>query len=443
MAPESSSASSSSQDGSTRRDFLAKSSAAVAAGAVTSSFIARQAHAAGSNDEIKIALIGSGGRGTGAMFDAMNADKNLRVVALADAFEFRVKHAAKALKRNFGDRGDVPKERQFVGLQAYKEALATDCDMVILATSPGFRPLHFEAAVNADKHVFMEKPVGTDPAGIRKVLKAGKLASQKNLLVQVGLQRRHETRYKETIARLQDGAIGDILLSRAYWNGGTPWVRPRKPGQSEMEYQVQNWYFFNWLCGDHIVEQHIHNLDVINWLKGGPPVEANGMGGREVRNGRDHGQAFDHFFIEFTYADGSKMYSQCRHMPGTWTQVSEFVHGTKGTADPSGTIFDTKGNTIATASGGGGHYQEHVDLFRDFRAGKRPNEAEYGAMSTMTAIFGRMACYSGQKLRFDECLNSEIDLGIRDFASFEETPPVVPDNDGRYPVPVPGKYKVV
>ena len=446
------------QDASRRR-FLKTSTAVAAAAAMTPglSFARTSSHSFGS-DEIRIAVIGAGGRGSGAAWDALNTEGALRIVAVADAFADPVqrtvsmleKGLAKARKRN-SERAknktiDVPPERQFVGFDAYKKALQTDCDLVILATPPGFRPLHFTAAVEAGKHVFMEKPVATDAKGVRQVLAAARKAKEQNSAVAVGLQRRHERRYRATIAKLQEGAIGDINLTRAYWNGSTPWVRPRRAGQTEMEYQMRNWYYFNWLCGDHIVEQHIHNLDVINWLKEGFPVKGNGMGGCEVRRGKDFGETFDHHFIEFTYADGSKMYSQCRHIPGCFNNVSEHAHGSKGYANIGGaTILDNDGNKVWSfgQGGGGGHQQEHHDLFADLRAGKIPNEGEYGAKSTMTAIFGRMLTYCGKELTWDEAINSKVDLGVRDFASFDDTPPVLPGEDGRYALPVPGSTKVV
>ena len=234
----------------------------------------------------------------------------------------------------------MPEDRRFVGFDAYQKALIAGPDLVILATPPGFRPIHFEAAVEAGKHVFMEKPVATDAPGVRRVLAAAEEAKKKNLAVGVGLQRHHEAMYLETIKRLQDGAIGDIVAMRVYWNGSTPWVKRAeltalRPQVSEMEYQMRNWYYFTWLCGDHIVEQHIHNLDVINWLKDGYPVQANGMGGCQVRKGQDYGEIFDHHAVEFEYADGSRMFSQCRHIPNCWNSVSEHAHGTKGTADIS------------------------------------------------------------------------------------------------------------
>ncbi|HUS38553.1 MAG: Gfo/Idh/MocA family oxidoreductase [Pirellulales bacterium] len=434
-------------DNKTRRQFLKASSTAVAAGALVMG-AARNAHAAGS-DVLRIGLIGAGGRGTGAAIQALNTitgDNPLQLIAVGDVFEDNAQSAARNLRSKHPDHVDLPEERVFSGFDAYRKVLATECDVVILATPPGFRPIHFKAAVDAGKHVFMEKPVATDAAGVRNVVLASAVARQKNLAVAVGLQRRHEDRYRETIRRLQDGAIGDINLARVYWNGNTPWVRPRKPEQSEMEYQMRNWYFFNWLCGDHIVEQHIHNLDVINWLKDGFPVKANGMGGRLLRTGKDHGEIFDHHFIEYTYADGSKMFSQCRHMPGCWNSVSEHVQGSKGNANIGGaSIQGLDGAKIWQygRGGAGGHQREHFDLFADLRAGKIPNEGVYGAYSTMTSIMGRMCTYSGKELSWDEALNSSVELGVRDFQSFDDKPPILPDEHGHYPIAQPGLTKVV
>ena len=313
--------------------------------------------------------------------------------------------------------------------------------MVILATPPGFRPLHFEAAVKAGKHVFMEKPVAVDAPGVRRVLEAGKVATKKGLAVGVGLQRRHEVAYKETISRLHDGAIGDIVLARAYWNGGGVWVRPRQEKQTELEYQMRNWYYFNWLCGDHIDEQHIHNLDVINWLMNDFPVSAQGQGGREVRTGLDHGQIFDHHLVEFTYKNGAKLFSQCRHIKRCWNSVSEHAHGTNGYVDISrGRIENRKGEVLFQSKGArGGHQQEHHDLFAALRKGELPNEAEYGAKSTMTSILGRMATYSGKSVDWDKAINSEHKLAdVDNLSSFEDKAPVEPNDEGRYPIPKPG-----
>ena len=281
-----------SNNSSTRRKFLKDSStiaAAGAAGAVVapSLSLARSAHAYGS-DTIKIGLVGCGGRGTGASIQAMNTESgNVELVAMADAFQNRLDKSLKTCITNHKEKVHVPKDRQFVGLDGYKKVLESDADLVILATPPGFRPLHVEKAVEAGKHVFMEKPVAVDAPGIRRVLNAGKVAERKGLAIQVGLQRRHERAYQETIEQLQNGLIGDLIHTRVYWNGGGVWTRPREAGETELQYQMKNWYYFNWICGDHIVEQHIHNLDVANWLLNDYPVTAQGMGGRQVRTGKD------------------------------------------------------------------------------------------------------------------------------------------------------------
>lgn len=431
-----------------RRTFIKASSALMATGAtmVGTLPLARAAHAYGS-DTIKIGLVGCGGRGTGAAAQAMNTKGGeVKLVAMADAFGDRVQAAYRTIKGEHGDKVDVPKDRQFVGPTAFQDVLASDIDMVLLATPPGFRPLHFEAAVNAGKHVFMEKPVAVDAPGVRRVLAATEVAKQKSLAVAVGLQRRHEVAYMETIQKLQDGAIGDILLARAYWNGAGVWVRPRQPNQTELEYQLRNWYYFNWLCGDHIDEQHIHNLDVINWLFNGYPVSANGMGGRQVRTGVDHGQIYDHHFVEFTYDKDVKMYSQCRHIPDCWNSVSEHAHGTEGSADISGgKIYNRAGDLVWKTEGRrDGHQQEHHDLFAVLRKGELPNEGEYGAKSTMTAVLGRMATYSGQVIEWDQAINSEIKLADIDaIKSIEDEAPLKPREDGSYEVATPGKTKVV
>src|SRR6056297_3462528 len=325
------------QNQSDRRGFL-KTTSAAAAGAALTSTIAQTAHAAGS-DEIRFVLIGCGGRGTGAAAQIFNTKGNVKLVAVADAFEAKATGSLNSLSRGKNkDKIDVPPERIFSGLDAYKQAIDVDCDLVVIATPPGFKPQQFEYAVDKGRHVFMEKPVATDAPGVRRVLESVEKSKKKNLMVAIGLQRRHEPRYIETIKRLHDGAIGDIIASRVYWNGGGIWYRNRNPGQTEMEFQTNNWYHFNWICGDQICEQHIHNLDVGCWVKGEYPVECNGMGGREQRMGGDasKSQIFDHTFCEYTFADGTKMHSQGRHLAGGWTHVAEYAHGTKGTADVSG-----------------------------------------------------------------------------------------------------------
>jgi predicted dehydrogenase len=434
-----------------RRDFLktgttvAATAAAISASSTPTLSLAKSAHAAGS-DTVRIGLVGCGGRGAGAAIQAMNTTSgNVELVAVADVFADRLQSTVEQAKTEHGEKVRVNVDTSYIGFDAYKSVMDSDADLVILATPPGFRPLHFEAAVNAGKHVFMEKPVAVDAPGIRKVLEFGKVAEEKNLLVQVGLQRRHERAYMETIDQLQNGIIGDLIYSQVYWNSNGVWERPRKPGDTELTYQMRNWYYFNWLCGDHIVEQHIHNIDVINWMMDGFPVKAQGQGGRLLRNGVDHGQIFDHHFVEYTYANGHKMFSQCRHMRRCYKQVSEHVVGTKGYADVStGTIYSPDGKEIfKCAEGPGtrlGHQQEHHDLFANLAQGILPNESEYGAKSTMTAILGRLATYSGLELNWDDAINSNVSLAenLEALETFESEAPVQPDAKGKYPVARPG-----
>ncbi len=416
--------------------------------------IAHAANIAGS-DEIKVALVGCGGRGNAAALQLLETKGPVTLWAMADAFPEQVENGLKQIARNM-QRGladgktlfeeskiDVPAERQFAGLDAYQGAIDSGANLVVLASPPGFRPAHFESCVKAGKHVFMEKPVAVDGPGIRRVLAANEEAKKKNLMVAVGLQRHHDPRYQETIARIKDGEIGEIICSRVYWNGTTPWVRNRKPGQTEMEYQVYNWYYFNWLCGDHIVEQHIHNLDVGNWLKGAHPVEAKGLGGRQIRTGKEYGQIFDHHAVEYTFADGTKMFSQCRHQDGCNVEIGEQAHGTLGTADVgSGRMTGKSGRWRSAARRVDAHHQEQHDLIAALRRGDIYNEGDNGAEATLTAILGRMATYSGKVITWDEAMASTLDLSPQEFA-FAAAPPVLPDANGFYPIPIPGQTDVL
>ncbi len=428
-----------------RRSFLATASLSAAAATLGTSGIVRAAHPFG-DETIKIGLVGSGGRGTQAATQALQTSDNVKLVAVGDAFRNRIDGCLDDRSmRKLESKIDVPEGRKFVGFDAYQQVIDSDVDLVILTTPPGFRPIHFDAAVKAGKHVFMEKPVAVDAPGIRRVLAAAEVAKAKGLGVGVGLQRRHDPQYIETVKRIQDGDIGDVGLTRVYWNGGGVWTKPREEDQTEMEYQMRNWYYFNWLCGDHIVEQHIHNIDVSNWLKGMVPERAQGMGGREFRTGIEHGQIYDHHMVEFTYPDGSTMLSCCRHIPGCWSQVSEFADGTNGASKVgSGRLTDRDGNEVFRYRGRrvNPYQQEHDDLFASIRSGNPINEAEYGATSTMSAILGRMATYSGKVVTWEDATTSNIDLSPSEYA-WNATPPVVPDDSGAYPVPVPGKTVVV
>ncbi|MEO1528566.1 MAG: Gfo/Idh/MocA family oxidoreductase [Planctomycetota bacterium] len=432
-----------------RRNFLKTSTAAAATGAALTSTSARTAHAQGS-DEIKFALIGCGGRGSGATINIFESGGNVKLVGVADAFDGKASGLVNTLKtRNKGkyaDKVDVPADRIFSGLDAYKKLLEVECDLVIIATPPGFKPQQFEAAVNAGKHIFCEKPVASDPAGVRRFLKSVEESKKKNLLVGIGLQRRHEAQYLETVGRIQDGAIGDLTCLRVYWNGGGIWYRNRTDEQTEMAFQCNNWYHFNWLSGDQICEQHIHNLDVGCWVKGEYPVECNGMGGRGQRMDGDatKSQIFDHTFCEYTFRDGSKMFSQGRHLKGSWTHVAEYAHGTKGIADISGSkIMPNNGEAwqFDKKNRQRGHQQEQNDLIAALSRGEIYNEGEYGAYSTFTAILGREACYSGKIIKWDDLLEKGGDIcpGIDEY-TIDTKPPTAPGEDGKYPVPVPGQY---
>ncbi|MHB1177468.1 MAG: Gfo/Idh/MocA family protein [Daejeonella sp.] len=431
-----------------RRGFL-KTSALLTGGAVLSSIPFSGVYAA-EGGTIKVALIGCGGRGTGAAMQALSTKFNIKLVAMADAFRDRLDTSYKPLFEKFGKaKVDVPEDKKFVGFDAYKHAIA-EADVVLLATPPGFRPIHFEEAIKQNKHVFMEKPVATDSPGVRKVLAAAEEAKRKKLNVVVGLQRRYQKNYRETLKRIQDGVIGDVVSGQVYWNSGGVWVRDRQPGQTEMEYQMRNWYYFNWLCGDHINEQHIHNIDIANWVKDSYPVSAEGTGSRFLRNGKEHGEIYDNHTVEFVYADGSVIQSQCRHYEGTYNRVDESFQGTKGkvylSANNSGKLWDYKGNMIYNHAGKGdpNPYQtEHDELFAAIDAGKFVfSDAERVAKSTMTSLLGRYATYSGNVVKWDDAINSNINL-MPDTLAWDALPKVLPDGDGLYPFAIPGKSKVV
>lgn len=430
-----------------RRKFVQQSSL-IAGGLIAAPFLGNANFFSGAAGTIKVALVGCGGRGTGAAIQALSTKQNVQLVAMADAFKDRLDSCYNAITGNLAESGidknkvNVPEERKFTGFDAYEKAIAL-ADVVILTTPPGFRPIHFETAIKLGKHVFMEKPVATDPAGIKKVLDTAAIAKQKKLNVVVGLQRRYQHSYLELYKRKD--LIGDITSAQAWWNNDGVWVKERQPGQTEMEYQMRNWYYFNWLCGDHIVEQHVHNIDVINWFKGGYPVKAQGMGGRQVRTDKKYGEIYDHHYVEFHYADGSIMNSQCRHIPRTMSKVDELIIGTKGKIfGDAAVIKDNKGNTIFAfdKKGENNPYQaEHDELFAAIAKGEyKFADAEHGAKSTLTGIIGRMATYSGQVIDFEKALTSGLDIMPKEY-SFNAAPPVMPNDDGSYPIAMPGKTK--
>jgi len=430
-----------------RREFL-KTSALLAGGTMLSTIPLVGAYASGS-DTIKIALIGCGDRGTGAAFQALSTKYNIKLVAMADAFQDRIDKSYEALSSKFSAKMDVPKERQFVGFDAYKQAIPL-ADVVLLVTPPGFRPIHFEEAVKQNKQIFMEKPVAVDAPGIRKVLAAAEEAKKKKLNVVVGLQRRYQTNYREAMKRINDGAIGDIMSGQVYWNSGGVWVNPRKTGQTEMEYQMRNWYYFNWLCGDHIVEQHVHNIDIANWIKNAHPVSVQGTGSRAWRTGKDYGEIYDNHSIELTYADGAVIHSQCRHFEGISNRVDESFMGTKGKIYLSGSnqavMKDYSGKELYNhnTKGNANPYQtEHDELFEAISKGEyKFNNVEYAATSTFTSIIGRYATYSGETIKWDEALAADNSLFPEKLA-WDAMPKLLPDANGLYPYAMPGKTKVI
>ena len=431
-----------------RRSFVQKTALATSGLLTVPLSVEAMANVYGAK-KLKLALVGCGGRGSGAAVQALTADENVELVAIADAFADRIEKSLNGIKDHFDGKKkiEVKEKNRFVGFDAYKKAIDL-ADVVILTTPPGFRPYHFEYAIANDKHVFMEKPVATDPVGIRKVLATAKMAKAKKLNVVVGLQRHYQTKYIDIKQRIDQGAIGKIRSGQVYWNDAGVWVKKRQAGQSELEYQMRNWYYFNWLCGDHILEQHIHNIDVANWFIGDYPVSAQGMGGRQVRNGKDHGEIFDHHFVEFTYASGAVISSQCRHIPGTMRRVDEVFQGTQGSVEiGKGLITDLEGNSQYKYPRKWGEdsdpYQvEHDRLFASIRNGGVIADAENGAMSTLTAILGRMATYTGKKITLEEALNSELHL-MPETVTWDSTPPSVPDTEGNYPIPTPGKTKMI
>ncbi|MDB4657557.1 Gfo/Idh/MocA family oxidoreductase [Verrucomicrobiales bacterium] len=421
-----------------RRQFVKKSAAAASTLALANQFV----HSAPDN-KIKLGLIGCGGRGTGAAAQAMNAGDEIQLVAVCDVDAKTAAAQVELLAKQKPNQVSVSPDKIFSGFEDYKNVIA-ESDVVILATSPGFRPQHFEEAVRQGKHVFMEKPVASDVVGIKRVLAAGKTATEKNLKVGVGLQRRHQPTYQEFVKRIHDGEIGDVKYLRAFWNGSSRPGRERIDGETELEYQIRNWYYYTWLSGDHIVEQHVHNLDVANWIVGSHPIRAQGMGGREVRNEKINGQIFDHHFVEFEYANGTRMWSQSRQIPECWRSVTEHLTGTLGEANFNVREFSLTGKNSfekRLRKGENGHQLEHFPLFDAIRNDTPYNEAEHGATATMTAILGRMSNYSGQPVTWEKAMESDQRLVPDDLVDFNSEPPLKPNADGYYPVAVPGVTK--
>jgi predicted dehydrogenase len=394
--------------GSTRRQFL-QTGAALA----TALTVERFAHAAGS-DLLKVGLIGCGGRGTGAASQALRADKNVQLFAMGDVFEDRLQQSLARLQKDeeIASKIKVPKERQFVGWDAYQKVIAC-CDVVLLCTPPHFRPMHARAAIEAGRHVFAEKPIAVDAPGVRSFLQTAELARQKRLSLVAGLQLRYSYPHQEAVRRIRDGQIGDVVALQANDFRGPIWVHPRQPGWSDMYWQMRNWYYFVWLSGDFNVEQHVHMLDLASWVKGEYPVRAIGSGGRIVRTGPEYGNIYDHFAIIYEYADGSRLFAQCRQMAGCANDVAVYVTGTRGRGELRAERVSLHFGNEAWRYSGKANVAvqtEHDELFASIRKGEPINNGDYVAKSTLLAIMGRMAAYTGQVITWDMAFNSKEDL---------------------------------
>lgn len=416
-----------------RRQFVKTTAAAVAASAVAP----RLARAQAAGKPLKVGLIGCGGRGTGAAVDAISADPGVKVVALADVFKDRIDSCRNTLKEK--GKNEVDEKMCFVGFDAYKKLLDTDVDYVILGTPPYYRPVHFPACIDAGKHVFMEKPVCVDPVGGRKMLAAGEKASQKGLSVVAGTQRRHQKSYVETIKRIHDGALGKILSAQAYWNMGQLWYRKREPGWSDMDWMIRDWVNWAWLSGDHIVEQHVHNLDVINWVLGRMPRKVVAMGGRARRV---TGDQYDFFAADFFYPHPDRpdkpdrdihVLSQCRQINNCANDVSERVIGEKGVSNCNGWISSMPDLKI---DGGASPYvQEHKDLIAAIRNEKPVNETKQVTESTLCAVMARMSAYTGKAVTWDEMMKSDL---VLDPPHYELSEEFIKNGVIKVHIPVPG-----
>ena len=427
-----------------RRRFLKTSAATVGTGLALTQSIARTAHAAGS-DTLKIGLVGCGGRGAGAVANALEADPNTKLVAMGDAFGDILEQRIPLLEKKYAERIDVKPECRFAGFDAYEKVIASGVDVVILATPPHFRPLHLKACVDAGKHVFVEKPVAVDAPGVRSILATCEEAKKKGISVVSGLCFRFNPGIQETMRRVHDGAIGDIVAVQETYNCGPPWFRnkDRQNEWTEMEYQMRNWYVFTWLSGDHNVEQHVHSLDKAAWaLNQELPKKVWGTGGRQIRSEVTIGHIFDHHCVTYEFESGVRLYSHCRRQAGVANEVSDIILGTKGTCDVMKTRIEGE-NPWRYKGPKGNHYvAEHEALFQSIRNGTALNHGNYMAHSTMMAIAGRMATYTGKALTWDQAVNSKEDLTPEKY-TWDANPPILPEEDGSYPIAIPGVTKFV
>jgi predicted dehydrogenase len=418
-----------------RRDFI-KTSTAVSMAALLPG--KERLFAAGS-DKLRVGMIGCGEHGTSDAIHCLNSSDNVELVAMGDLFKDLLESSLARLSNEVPDKVKVTEETCFLGFDAYKKVIACDVDMVLLLTPPHFRPEHLAAAVEAGKHVFMEKPAAVDPFGVRSVITSSELAKKKKLSIVAGTQQRRQPQYVEVLKRIHNGQIGKIVAAQCYWLWGEAnWhYSKRKAGWSDMEYQIRTWPYYTWLSGDHIVEQHLHNLDIINWAIGSHPVKCLGMGGRQARTAPEYGNVFDHFAVEYEYPDGVRVMSMCSQIQGTTNREAERVVGTKGSAYTTRAIGYIEGQNPFKYDGPGrsGFVQEHADLISSVRTGKPINEGRQIAESTLTAIMGRMSAYTGRALKWDWVMNaSKLDLSPPAYDLGIDLPV--------RPVAVPGKTKL-
>ena len=442
----------------TRREFIKTSSSAVAGAALAGTLATpRPGYCAESND-IKIALVGCGGRGAGAVANALATQGPTKLWAVADVFENRLNTSLKALSSKFTSQISVPQERRFLGFDAFKHAIDTldKGDVVLLATPAAFRPVHFEYAVQKGVNVFMEKSFAVDAPGVQRIERAAELATQKNLKVATGLMWRHDKPREEVMQRIHDGAIGDLILMRTYRNHGPVGFTPKRPGESELAHQLSNYSCFTWLNASFFVDWLIHNIDVCCWAKNDWPVTAQGHGARAAR--KDADQMFDQYMIEYTFRDGTKLLAEGRHNTGCWDIYSDFAHGTRGSAVMMESLAGARPrlykNHVQTRENETWRYAgppcepyqvEHDLLFDAIRNDKPYNEAGRGARACMVSIMGRMAAESGKMIDYDEACASKLVLapGLEQITSLDAPAPVQPDANGVYPVPIPGRTKVI
>jgi predicted dehydrogenase len=416
----------------TRRTFIKNTSKTVAAGLVFS-HLPSFSNANGLGQErIRLGLVGCGGRGTGAVFQALTASKAVQLVAMADVFQHQLDNSFQLTSKDFSDQVNVSKERQFLGLEGYKKVIDA-CDAVILATPPGFRPEHFEYAIESGTHVFLEKPLAVDAPGYRKVIEVGERATAKKLNVVVGLQSRYEIGLNALVAKIHAGEIGDIRSMDVYYNVGKATVYPRKRNQTELEYQISNWHYFNWLWGGQLAGQAIHQIDVVNWAKKEYPVKASGMGGRAMLEGPDHGEIFDHHHVEYEYADGTKLHVQCRQMDNCANRLGFNIQGSKARADERLEIIDDAREVLwrYRDEEDPSSSQIEQDVFIGAVLGNKPyiNNTKYGAESTMTTILGRMAIESGQIIDIEKAKASDLRM-VPEVFSWDMKMPNAPLEDG-------------